>query len=173
MQGVIGQFAIPILDSQPVWISNNASKIAYMNTQDVSRFAIAALSKPETIRKSFAVVGPKAWSPEELVSLCERYSNKKAKILRVSPFLINIAKTLVSFFEPTVNVAERLAFADVSGSGETLDAGMDQTYSVFGIDPNETTTLDSYIKEYYDVILKRLKEMEADLNKEERKKLPF
>ena len=173
MQGVIGQFAIPILDNQPVWISNNASKIAYMNTQDFSRFAIAALDKPQTARKSFAVVGPKAWSPEELVQLCERFSNKKAKVLRVSPFLINIAKTLVSLFEPTVSVAERLAFADVSGSGETLDSSMDETYSAFDIDPGEITNLESYIKEYYDVILKRLREMEADLNREQRKKLPF
>ncbi len=173
MQGVIGQFAIPILDSQPVWISGNASEIAYMNTQDVARFAIAALSKPETIRKSFPLVGPKAWSPKDLVALCERFSNKKAKILRVSPFLINIAKTLVSFFEPTVNVAERLSFADVSGSGEPLNAPMEGTYSAFGIDPSEMTTMESYIEEYYQVILKRLREMEADLNKEERKKLPF
>ena len=173
MQGVIGQFAIPILDSQPVWISGNASQIAYMNTQDVARFAVGALSKSETIRRSFAVVGPKAWSPTDLVTLCEGHSNKKARILRVSPFLISIAKTLVSFFEPTVNVAERLAFSDVSGSGECLDAPMEETYSVFGINPMEITTMESYIKEYYQVILKKLREMEADLNREERKKLPF
>ncbi len=173
MQGVIGQFAIPILDSQPVWISGNPSEIAYMNTQDVARFAIAALNKPETIGKSFPVVGPKAWKPIDLIRLCEKCSNKKAKILRVSPFLITIAKTLVSFFEPTVNVAERLAFADVSGSGEPLDASMKETYSIFGIDQSEITTMESYLEEYYQVILKRLREMERDLNIEERKKLPF
>ncbi len=173
MQGVIGQFAIPILDSQPVWISGKASEIAYMNTQDVARFAVAALSKPETIRKSFPVVGQKAWSPNDLVQLCEIHSNKKARVLRVSPFLIKIAKTLVSFFEPTVNVAERLTFAEVSGSGEKLDASMEETYSAFSINPSDMTTMESYIEEYYQVILKRLREMEADLNKEERKKLPF
>jgi len=37
----------------------------------------------------------------------------------------------------------------------------------------DMTTLESYIKEYYQQILKRLKEMEADLNIEEKKRLPF
>ncbi len=173
MQGVIGQFAIPILDSQPVWISGNPSEIAYMNTEDMALFAVAALNKPQTIRKSYAIVGPKCWKSEDVISLCEGFSNKKAKVLRVSPFLIKVAKTLVSFFQSSLNVLERLAFADVSGSGVKLDAPMEDTYRTFGLDPSKTTTLDSYIKEYYDIILKRLREMEADLNKEQRKKLPF
>ena len=42
MQGVIGQFAIPILNNEPVWISGNPTDIAYMNTQDIARFAVAA-----------------------------------------------------------------------------------------------------------------------------------
>ena len=87
--------------------------------------------------------------------------------------MIGLAKTMVSFFQASLNVAERLAFADVSGSGITLDAPMKDTYAAFGIQPSSTTTLDSFIKEYYDVILKRLREMEADLNREQRKKLPF
>ncbi|KGG17846.1 MULTISPECIES: NAD(P)H-binding protein [unclassified Prochlorococcus] len=173
MQGVIGQFAIPILDNQPVWISGNASEIAYMNTQDMAAFAVAALERPQTIRRSYPLVGPKSWKSEEVVKLCEGFSDKKAKILRVSPFLIAIAKTLVSFFQASLNVAERLSFADVSGSGMKLDAPMEDTYKDFDLDPALTTNLESYIKEYYGVILKRLREMEADLSKEQRKKLPF
>jgi len=37
----------------------------------------------------------------------------------------------------------------------------------------DMTSLESYIKEYYQQILKRLREMEADLNIEEKKRLPF
>ena len=50
---------------------------------------------------------------------------------------------------------------------------MAETYETFGLDPLETTTLEAYVREYYDTILKRLKEMEADLDAEARKKLPF
>ncbi len=173
MQGVVGQFAIPILDSQAVWISGSSSRIAYMNTQDMAKFAVMALIRQETIRKTFPVVGPKPWTANELVSLCESFSNKKARVLRVSPFLISVAKSLVSFFESTLNVAERLAFSEVSGSGLSLDAPMSQTYEAFGLNPSETTDMESYIREYYDLILKRLREMEKDLNREEKKKLPF
>jgi len=37
----------------------------------------------------------------------------------------------------------------------------------------DVTSLEIYIKEYYQQILKRLREMEADLNIEEKKRLPF
>ncbi len=173
MQGVIGQFAIPILDSQPVWISGSTSPIAYMNTQDMARFAVAALSRSQTIRDSFPIVGPKAWSANELIQLCENFSEKKAKVLKVSPTLISLAQSLVSFFQSTLNVSERLAFSAVSGSGEKLDAPMDKTYSIFGLSPSDTTTMEVYIQEYYEVILKRLREIGVDLDLEEKKKFPI
>ena len=50
MQGVISQFAIPVLESQTVWVSGSPTAIAYMNTQDMARFAVAALERPETVR---------------------------------------------------------------------------------------------------------------------------
>ena len=173
MQGVISQFAIPILDSQPVWISGRPGEIAYMNTQDMARFAVAALGRDKTIRKSFPVVGPKAWNADQLVELCEKYCDRKARVWRVSPFVISAAQSVISFFESTLNVAERLSFSEVSGSGITLDAPMEDTYSAFGLDPSSTTSMESYIKEYYDVILKRLREMGADLEKEDKKKFPI
>ena len=173
MQGVIGQFAIPVLDSQTVWVSGSPTAIAYMNTQDLARFAVAALQRDQTIRKSFAVVGPKAWNTGEVVQLCERYSGKSARVFRVPPVLMQLMQGACNFFEPAVNVAERLAFADVTGGGQRLDAPMEASYEAFGLDPSDTTTLEEYIKEYYDTILKRLKAMEADLDKDAKKKLPF
>ena len=171
MQGLIGQIAIPVLENQTVWVSETPTAVAYMNTQDVARFAVAALERPETIRRSFPVVGPKAWTSEEIVQFCEKSSSKTAKVIRVSPFLIGLSQRVVSFFEQSVNMAERLAFAEVTGGGIALDAPMDDTYSCFGLDPSETTPLESYISEYYDTILKRLREMEADLDEESRRKL--
>ena len=173
MQGVIGQFAIPVLESQTVWVSGSPSAISYMNTQDVARFAVAALTRPETVRRTFPVVGPKAWNTGEVVQLCERYSDKNARVFRVPPALMSAMQGVCNFFEPAVNVAERLAFAEVTGGSTGLSAPMDESYSAFGLDASETTTLESYIREYYDTILKRLRDMEADLDKDAKKKLPF
>ena len=173
MQGVIGQFAIPILNNEPVWISGNTTDIAYMNTQDIARFAVAALARPQTIKGRFPIVGPKAWSAKELVSLCEKFSDKQARVLKVSPTIISIAQSVVSFFEPTLNVAERLSFSELSGSGGKLDAPMDETYNAFGLSQSDSTTMEAYIKEYYGVILKRLKDIGVDLDIEEKKKFPI
>lgn len=173
MQGLISQFAIPVLENQTVWVSGAPTPIAYMNTQDMARFAVAALDHPETIRQSFPVVGPRAWTTGEITQLCERYTGKDARIFRVPPALLNLMKGFTSFFEATLNIAERLSFDAVTGGGKTLDAPMEGVYAAFGLDPAETTKLEDYLKEYYDTILKRLREMEADLDKDAKKKLPF
>jgi uncharacterized protein YbjT (DUF2867 family) len=173
MQGLISQFAIPVLEGQTVWVSGVPTPIAYMNTQDMARFAVAALDHPETIRRAFPVVGPRAWTTAEVTQLCERYSSKDAKVFRVPPTLIQLMRNGAGFFEAGLNVAERLSFDRVSGGGAALDAPMEDSYAAFGLDPAETTTLEAYLREYYDTILKRLREMEADLDKDAIKKLPF
>jgi hypothetical protein len=173
MQGVISQFAIPVLDSQAVWMSGTPTKIAYMNTQDMAKIIVSSINKPKSYKLSLPLVGPKAWDSDEVISLCEKYSNKKAKIFRVSPFLIKATQNVVSFFQDALNVSERLAFAEVTSSGVPLDADMSTTYEVLELKKEDSTSLESYIKEYYQQILKRLKEMEADLNIEEKKRLPF
>ncbi len=173
MQGVISQFAIPVLDSQAVWMSGTPTKIAYMNTQDMAKIIVSSINKPKSYKLSLPLVGPRAWDSDEVISLCEKYSNKKAKIFRVSPFLIKVTQNLVSFFQDALNVSERLAFAEVTSSGVPLDADMSNTYEVLELKKEDSTSLENYIKEYYQQILKRLKEMEADLNIEEKKRLPF
>jgi len=173
MQGLISQFAIPVLEGQTVWVSGTPTPIAYMNTQDMARFAVAALGHPETARRAFPVVGPRAWNTGEITQLCERFTGKEARMFRVPPALLQLMRGVTSFFEASLNVAERLAFDAVTGGGVALDAPMEESYAAFGLDPGETTGLEAYLKEYYDTILKRLREMEADLDKDAKKKLPF
>ena len=173
MQGVIGQFAIPVLESQTVWVSGTPTPIAYMNTQDVARFAVAALERPETSRQALPVVGPRAWTTSEVTQLCEKFSGKTARIFRVQPVLIGLMRGVANFFEAGLNVGERLAFDAVTGGGVTLSAPMEESYGAFGLDPGETTGLEGYLQEYYATILRRLREMEADLDKDAKKKLPF
>jgi len=173
MQGVIGQFAIPVLESQTVWVSGTPTPIAYMNTQDVARFAVAAVERPETSRQALPVVGPRAWTTSEVTQLCEKFSGKTARIFRVQPVLIGLMRGVANFFEAGLNVGDRLAFDAVTGGGVTLSAPMEESYGAFGLDPGDTTGLESYLQEYYATILRRLREMEADLDKDAKKKLPF
>tara|TARA_Y100001978_G_scaffold202521_1_gene223951 strand:+ start:3087 stop:4049 length:963 start_codon:yes stop_codon:yes gene_type:complete len=173
MQGVIGQFAIPILDSQAVWMSGTPTKIAYINTQDMANIIVASLENEKTYKLSLPLVGPKAWDANEIISLCEKYSKRKAKVFRVADFILKATQSAVSFFQDSLNIAERLAFAEVTSSGKELNADMKETLELINISADSMTSLESYIKEYYQQILKRLKEMEVDLDIEEKKRLPF
>ena len=173
MQGVIGQFAIPILDSQAVWMSGTPTKIAYINTQDMAKIIVASIDNQDTFKETLPLVGPKAWDSNEIIKLCEKYSKRKAKVFRVADFVLKATQSAVSFFQDSLNVSDRLAFAEVTSSGKELNADMKKTFSLLNINVQDMTSLESYIKEYYDQILKRLKEMEVDLDIEEKKRLPF
>jgi len=176
MQGLIGQYGIPILEAQPVWVTGNSSPIAYMDTQDIAKFAIRALSVPETENQSFPVVGTRAWSAEEIISLCERLSGKDARVTRMPINLLRTVRGLMRFFQWGWNVADRLAFTEVLASGKQLNASMDEVYTVFGLDQQQTTTLESYLQEYFSRIMKKLKELDYQKNKTKKqkpKKTPF
>lgn len=174
MQGLIGQYAIPILDKQAVWITGESSPIAYMDTQDVAKFAVRALEVPETVNKSFPVVGTRAWGAYEIIRLCERSSGKEAKIARLPLNLLRAVRQILRFFQWGWNVSDRLAFTEVLANGKPLDAPMDEVYEVMGLDPKETTTLEAYLQDYFSRIMKKLKEIEFEKDKaKKKKKTPF
>ncbi|PSP19136.1 MAG: 3-beta hydroxysteroid dehydrogenase [Cyanobacteria bacterium QS_8_64_29] len=172
MQGLIGQYAIPILDEQAVWVTGEDTPLAYMDTVDIAKFAVRALEVRETEQRSFPVVGTRAWRASEVIAVCERLSGKEAKISRIPLGFLRFMRRLTRFFEWTQNAADRLAFAEVLASGRPLDAPMDEVYATFGLDPKETTTLEEYLQEYFNRILQKLKELGYD-EASRRKKIPF
>jgi len=177
MQGLIGQYGIPILEKQPVWVTGTSSPIAYMDTQDIAKFAIRALTVPETQKQAFAVVGTRAWSAEEIINLCERLSDREAKITRMPIGLLRTVQNCLRFFQWGWNVADRLAFTEVLASGKALNAeAMDEVYTIFGLDKQEATTLEAYLQEYFSRIMKKLKELDyekAKIKKLKNKRTPF
>lgn len=42
-QALIGNYAVPILEDKPVWGTDDETRTAYMDTQDVARLTLAAL----------------------------------------------------------------------------------------------------------------------------------
>jgi uncharacterized protein YbjT (DUF2867 family) len=162
MQGLIGQYAIPILDKQAVWVMGESASIAYMDTQDIAKFAVKALSLPETAKQTFPVVGTRAWTAEEVIRLCERGSGQTAKITRVPIGVLRGLRSATKWFQWSWNIGDRLSFAEVMSTGKPLTANMDATYKAFGLDPNEMTTLESYMNEYFSRITKKLKELEFE-----------
>ena len=172
MQGLIAQYAIPILDNDVVWITGESTPVAYMNTQDIAKFAIRALEVPETEKQTFPVVGTKAWGAYEIINLCERLSGKDAKISTVSLTVLRLMRRVTRFFAWGQNTADRFTFAEVLAGGKPLEADMERTYEVFGIDRQEITTMEEYMDEYFTRIMKKLKEIDYQKNKNKKKKKP-
>jgi uncharacterized protein YbjT (DUF2867 family) len=174
MQGLIGQYAVPILDNQAVWITGESTPIAYMDTQDIAKFALKALQIPATEKQTYPMVGTRAWTAYEIINLCERLSGKDAKTARLPLGFLRVMRRGMRFFAWTRNAAERLAFVEVLASGKPLDAPMDEVYDVFGFEVNQTTTLESYLQEYFGRIMKKLKEIDYEKEKsKKKKKTPF
>ena len=173
MQGLIGQYAIPILEKQAVWVMGEAAPLAYMNTQDIARFAIAALTNPDTVNRSFPLAGTRAWGAYEIVRLCERLSGQEGKVSRMPLGLLRSVRKLASFFQWGWNLADRLAFTEVIAGSEPITAPMEEVYATFHINPDEITTLEGYMGDYFGRIMKKLKELDYDRDKASRKKLPF
>lgn len=165
LQGLIGQYAIPILEGQAIWVTGEARPIAYMDTQDIARFAIRALSVPQTVNGTFPLVGTRPWGGYEIIRLCERLSGRDAKVARMPIGLLRGVRGFLNFFQWGWNVAERLTFSEVLASSDPLTAPMDRVYETFGLNPDDTTTLESYLQEYFARILKKLKEVEYEKNK--------
>ena len=172
LQGLIGQYAIPILEGQAVWVMGDTSAIAYMDTQDVAKFAVQALKIPETENQSFPVVGSRAWGAYEIIRLCERMSGRQSRVSRMPIGLLRAFASIARFFEWTWNIADRLSFTEVVATGRPLDSSMDEVYKTFKLDPKEMTTLEAYMQDYFGRILKKLKEVEVAQAQIKNKKKP-
>nr|ASV47643.1 Ycf39 [Chroomonas mesostigmatica CCMP1168] len=158
-QGLISQYAIPILEKQSIWITGESTNINYIDTQDVAKFSLRSLAIKKTENKSFPLVGIKAWNSNEIIQLCERLSGQPAKIIRIPIGLLQLLKQLTGFFEWSINISERLSFAEVLASGDSFTSSMADVYQIFDFEPAETITLERYMQDYFGRILRRLKEL--------------
>lgn len=161
MQALIGQYAVPILEDKSVWGTDAATRIAYMDSQDVARMTMAALRSEKTEQKTITLAGPRAWTSQEVIALCERLAGQDAKVTTVPVSVLKFTRQITRFFQWTTDVADRLAFSEVLSGNKVFSAPMTDTYSLLGMDPKETTTLELYLQEYYSQILKKLKDLKA------------
>lgn len=159
MQPLISAYAVPILEEQSVWGTSDATRTAYLDTQDIAKMTLAALRNDETIGKTLTLAGPKAYTVDEVIALCEKLGKQKANVTRVPVGVLKVARGFTSFFQWFGDASDRLAFSQVLSSNETFAAPMDETYELLGVNPAEVTTLESYLGDFYTRILSKLKEV--------------
>lgn len=161
MQALIGNYAVPILEDKQVWGTTDNTKTAYLDSLDVAKMAMAALRSDATVGRTLTLAGPKAWTVQEVIELCEKLANAEADVTQVPVWLLKATRGFLRSFQWARDAADRLAFADILASNETFSAPMEETYKLLGMEPNSVSSLEDYLKEYYSSILKKLKEVGA------------
>ncbi|KAL8142545.1 hypothetical protein V2J09_015577 [Rumex salicifolius] len=161
MQGLIGQYAVPILEEKSVWGTDAPTRIAYMDTQDIARLTFIAIRNDKLIGKLLTFAGPRAWTTQEVIALCERLAGQDANVTTVPVSVLRVTRQLTRLFEWTNDVADRLAFSEVLSSDTVFSTPMNETYQLLGIDQKDVTTLEKYLQDYFTNILKKLKDLKA------------
>ena len=158
-QGLIEQYAIPILENLPIWVTNENTYISYMDTQDIAKFCLRSLQIPQTKNQTFFLSGSKGWVSSEIINLCEQLAGQQAKVQRVPLFLLKFVSRFFGFFEWGQNISDRLAFAEILNTENNFSKSNDDLYKIFKIDPSEIIQLDDYFLEYFIRLLKRLRDI--------------
>jgi len=158
-QGLIEQYAIPILEKLPIWVSNESNSIAYMDTQDVAKFCLRSLQIPQTANQTFFLNGLKGWVSTEIIALCEQLAGRTANVQRVPVFFLKLVSNFFGFFEWSQNISDRLAFAEILNTESNSNKSKVNLYKLFKIDSEEIIQLDDYFLEYFIRLLKRLRDI--------------
>jgi uncharacterized protein YbjT (DUF2867 family) len=158
-QGLIEQYAIPILESLPIWVTNENTYISYMDTQDIAKFCLRALQIPQTTNQTFLLGGSRAWVSSEIINLCEQLAGQEAKVKRIPLFFLKFVSRFFGFFEWGQNISDRLAFVEILDTENNFSKSTFDLYKMFKIDPSEIIQLDDYFLEYFIRLLKRLRDI--------------
>ena len=151
-QGLINEYAIPILEKQKVWLLGDSKPVAYIDTQDAAKAVIRSLITSKSDKQQFSLIGSKAWSPKEIIELCERLSGETAQISYIPAFLLGTFRRFFRLFEFTWNIADRLQFSEVLNVKTNINSN--RVFKSF-----EYLTLEEYLQEYFGQILRKLKEV--------------
>ena len=158
-QGLIEQYAIPILENLPIWVTNENTYISYMDTQDIAKFCLRTLQIPQTSNQTFFLSGLKGWVSSEIISLCEQLAGQKADVQRVPLVVLKFVSNLFGFFEWGQNISDRLAFVEILNTENNFSKSTFDLYKLFKVDADELIQLDDYFLEYFIRLLKRLRDI--------------
>jgi uncharacterized protein YbjT (DUF2867 family) len=158
-QGLIEQYAIPILENLPIWVTNENTYISYMDTQDIAKFCLRSLQIPQTTNQTFLLSGSRGWVSSEIINLCEQLAGQEAKIQRIPLFFLKFVSRFFGFFEWGQNISDRLAFVEILNTENNLYKSNVDLYKMFKIDPSEIIQLNNYFLEYFIRLLKRLRDI--------------
>lgn len=151
-QGVISQYAVSILDQQTIVVPNSENKMMYVDAQDIAETIVKSFSLPLEKNRRIPLVTKENWTPQEIIKICEKYSGQKAKILYTPNEILQFFSAFFKLFQWSWSLSEQLTFVDSTSTPSNIDY-LDK------INTSNYNTLESFLKDYFSVMLKKLKEL--------------
>lgn len=152
-QGIISQYALPVLENETIWLQGDAAPVAYLDTQDAAKAVVQSLKEVTYDKRTVSLIGGKFWTSKEVIELCERLSGKTAKISYIPGIGFSILRRFFRFFEFTWNISDRLQFGEIVND---KNASMQPTNEISWV--TDRLSLESYLQDYFGKILKKLRE---------------
>lgn len=175
-QGLISQYAIPILENQSIWLTTETTTFNYLNSQDVACFCIASLDNLNTNNSVINLTGKRPWKSIEIVQLCEKLSGQKASVRTIPLFFLTTLRLGFGFSQWGWPISDRLAFSTLldSTSTQKIDLKFDELCAQFSLEPSEILSLEDYLREYFEIMLQKLRDLNYDQSQAmKRKDLTF
>jgi len=159
MQALVSSYAIPIVEGENVWGTDSSSKIAYINSVDAARLALASVDNEATHRGTFSLAGPTAYTTDEVIALCEKFSGSDAKVIKAPGFFLQAVRSFLNLFKWAQDAADRLSFSEVISRNTVLSGDMKTTCEVLKIDPESLTSLPEYLESFFNTILSKVQKI--------------
>ena len=148
-QGLIGQYALPVLEQQPIYVTKETMPISYMDTEDVAKFCLKSLKLSKTQNSKFALGNPNVLLSSEIIKKCEELSGQKTIINKLPILGVKIGRQITNFFQWSWNIADRLAFIEIFSGKEDFSINYELLDKIFKIKSKDLLSLDNYFKEYF------------------------
>jgi uncharacterized protein YbjT (DUF2867 family) len=157
-QALISQYAIPILDKQPIWITKESVDISYIDTQDAASICLKSLLIKDTENQTFFLGTLKTWRSKDIIEICEKLSGQKAQLKMIPISLLKLTEQISSLFEWSLKINERLAFVKTLEENN-FSSDLLNLYEKIDIEKNSLVKLENYLQEYFERILSTLKDL--------------
>ena len=183
-QGLIAQYAIPILEQQTIYTTQESASISYLDTRDVAKLCTRMLiidTKLKTKKNTIIrLEGLKKWSSSEIIKICETMSGQSAKISYTSLNLLSMVKKIMGLSKWTWDIQDRLAFSEILltkvniKEKKKIDSLSPTPYTSLIFNDAKMTKLENYLQDYFENILKKLRDLNYDQSQvSKRKDLTF
>jgi len=156
-QGIIKEYAIPMIDDEFVYVANENMPISYIDCIDVARLTLRTFTSQKMVNRTIDVGGLEPWTANQILAVCQECSGIIPVVKRVPILDILITRSIASFFESSWNLTRRLSLIDlIKETNNTLVTDPKELLEIFEIQEAELRKLTPYLYYYFDRVFQTI-----------------